>query len=370
MSKIGIITLYKDNFGSILQAYSTCTYIDSIGNKCDILEIRQTNTLRSKISKLPAIFYRCLRYKSYFNDRKSIRINSTKERKLLSESTRLKMSKFVEDTFRVRFVNFKDLKKINKEYDFFITGSDQVWNGYYSYRFLCFADRKKRIALAPSFGSEVKKYYKRDIRRGLDGFDVLSTREESGVKIIKELTGKDAIRLADPTILLTKKEWENFSNQGIKKENYILLHFLNKPNSVAIDTINLYLEKNDCNVYCISNKYTEYESFRNYKFLDADPYDYVSLINGANYVFTDSFHSTLFSLNLETQFLTFERQYLHNNPQNGRIVDLLRRVNMQEHFVSNVALSNFEKEVQWSSQMLFGEEQLKLKKYIKKALNG
>ena len=368
MNKIGIITLYEDNFGSILQAFSTYSYISSLGYACDLLKVNCLGTYLNKILKIPCIVYKSLRYKNYFGDRIKIMIASQKERKLLSQNTKCKMVQFIDVAFRIRTVDKKDLKKLNVEYDFFITGSDQVWNGYYDYRFLGFADKEKRIAFAPSFGSELKNYYKKDIKRGLEGFESLSVREESGVQIIRELTGKEAIRLADPTILLTKKEWERFARNGIKKSNYIFVHFLNSPNLLALTTINSYLKEHDCIAYCVCNRYKEYDLLNRYKFIDINPYDYVSLIDNANFVFTDSFHSTLFSLNLETQFLTFERQYLHGNTQSSRIIDLLHRVDMQNHFVFEEIQLDFNERVLWSSDSLFYCERLKLKKFLEKAL--
>lgn len=366
--KVGIITLYEDNFGSILQAFSTYKYIESLGLECDILNINSYSNIFNKILKIPSILHKCLRYRDYFNDRRNIRVISQKERKLLSQNTKNRMNQFVNDVFRIKMVNIFELDHINNNYDFFLTGSDQVWNGYYDYRFLRFADKEKRIAFAPSFGGGVKDYYRKEIKRGIEGFDVLSIREESGIQIIKELTGRDAVRLADPTLLLSKEEWENFAKHGMKRSNYILLHFLNKPSSLAIATINSYLKEHNCFLYGICNKYADYDQFNKYEFLDIDPIDYVSLVKNADFVFTDSFHSTLFSLNLETAFLTFERQYLHGNPQSSRIIDLLNRVNMQEHFIRYNIQFELDENKQWDSELLFSDERKELKDYLKKAL--
>ena len=158
-------------------------------------------------------------------------------------------------------------------------------------------------------------------------------REETGVRIVKELTGKDAIRLPDPTLILDKKAWKQFAIGGMKKSNYILIHFLNKPKQRAIKTINNYIQINNVEAICICNKYEELSLINNQKFIDINPKDYVSLINYADFVFTDSFHSTLFSLNLETQFMTFERQYSHGNSQSNRITDLLNRIHMKNHYI-------------------------------------
>ena len=372
MKKIGIITLYRDNFGSILQAYATYSFTKSLGNDCVILQIKYSKDIWSKLRKVPILLYRCIRYKNYYHDWRLLRETSKKEINLLSSDTKKKMDNFIDSTFKIEECDVKCLEKVNLKYDYFITGSDQVWNGYEEFRYLVFADKEKRVALAPSFGTRgVKEYYKKDIIKALNGYEVLSVREESGVKIIKDLVGKEAIRLPDPTILLGKDEWIRFAEKGIKKNSYILLHFLNAPNKLAIEIINKYLKKNQCMVYCICNKYEIYERLLRYKFIDINPYDYVSLINNAEFIFTDSYHSTLFSLNLERQFFTFERQHFHNDSQSSRIVDLLHRVGMYDRFILKVEEDlNFDNLSKWDSDFIFAEERNNIKKYIMASLMG
>lgn len=366
-NRIGLITLYRDNFGSILQAYASYSYIKNLGLRCDILQYKYKASLVEKLKKIPKVLYMSIRYKQYFKDKINAKRLYTKEQNLLSEGTRFLMDQFVNTTFSIHYS--ESLEELNQNYDLFVTGSDQIWNGYDAFKYLTFADRNKRIALAPSFGtSSIKDYLKNDIRKALIGFDWISVREETGAQIVKELTGKDAIRLPDPTLILDKKEWKQFAIGGMKKSNYILIHFLNKPNQCAIKTINSYIQINNVEAICICNKYEELSLIQNCKFMDINPKDYVSLINYADFVFTDSFHSTLFSLNLETQFLTFERQYLHGNSQSSRIIDLLKRVGMEDRYVVDNKVPYFEKMNSWDSDIVFAEERTKIRKYIEKAL--
>lgn len=367
MKKIGIITLYRDNFGSILQAYSTYNFFINMGYEVVLLQEIYSRSLIEKIKKISKIIWRCIRFPNYFIDRIKIRKTMKQEINLLSQTSRDKMNRFVNAVFKIEIVNQNDINLLNSRFDFFVTGSDQVWNGYDAFKYLTFADREKKIALAPSFGcSEIKDYFRKEVKCALEGFELISSREETGIELIKQLTGMDAFRLPDPTLLLTKREWEEFAIKGIRKENYILLHFLNKPTVLAIEIINEYLEKHDYVAYCICNRYDEYNKLRNYEFLDIDPYDYVSLINNACFVFTDSFHSTLFSLNLETQFFTFERQYFHGNPQRSRIIDLLNRVGMSERFMVKDTRQN--ELGYWDSDKLFKEERENIKNYLERAL--
>src|SRR5699024_9478535 len=109
------------------------------------------------------------------------------------------------------FHNESDKKELLK-YDFFITGSDQVWNplniNNLNKFFLTFTEPKKRIAYAPSISSDkLPEEYLADYKNWLEGMDSVSIREDTGAMIIKDLTGIDAPVLADPTLLLTKEEW-------------------------------------------------------------------------------------------------------------------------------------------------------------------
>lgn len=368
MQKVAIVTLYKDNFGSILQAYSTYHYLSTLGYHCDLLEQKWENSFFDKISRLPKLIFKSIRYKDFLKDYLKSKKSSTEDLNLLSTKTKELMNEFVNSNFTITIVDSDHPEKVKDNYDFFITGSDQVWNGYDRFKFLEFADVTKRIAFAPSFGSTVKDYNKANVKKGLMGFDKLSVREESGVKIVRDLTGRDATRLADPTLLLSKIEWKQFSEIGRQEQNYILLHFLNKPNDIAINTINEYLQIHDCDAYCICNNYEEYNKLLRHEFIDIGPHDYVSLIYNASFVFTDSFHSTFFSLNLETKFLTFERQYLHGNSQSSRITDLLNRVDMPECYFKGSYDFDFTQLGTWESARIFDGERMKMKNYLEEML--
>lgn len=368
MKKIGIVTLYQDNFGSILQAYSTYYFLKKEGYSSVLLEYTFDKSKVKKILKVPGFVIKCICYPEYIKDRKKVKNASKKDMNLLSKNTKRKMDEFIRKEFEIEECNSRNISSLSKKYDYFITGSDQVWNGYNSFKFLEFTGKKKKISLAASFGSEtIKAYFKDNIKNALKSFEEISVREESGVRIVKELTGKDAIRLADPTILFTKQEWRKFATNGMKKKNYVLLHFLNEPSEVALKIIAEYLKKNKCIVYCICNNYKVYNGLLECQFIDVGPEDYISLIDNAEFVFTDSFHSTLFSINLETQFVTFERQYLHGNSQSSRIENLLKRVNMIERYVQN---ENFEfgELYSWNSNELFFAEREKIKNYLKRSL--
>lgn len=89
------------------------------------------------------------------------------------------------------------------------------------------------------------------------------------------------------------------------------------------------------------------------------------MINNADMVFTDSFHSTLFSLNMETQFLTFDRQHFHGNSQRDRIISLLERVEMKYRFVTTDIDIDSIVIKKWNSDEIFYNDRKNIKNYIK-----
>src|SRR5690606_28828615 len=144
---------------------------------------------------------------------------------------------------------------LSAKYSYFITGSDQVWNPNYigdsSIYFLAFAEKHKRIAFAPSFGvSEIEPEYVEKFKKWLSGMYRLSVREDDGSKIIKDLTGKDAPVLVDPTLLLTKEKWLSIAKEAANKPKgkYLLTYFLGEVSNDYKKQIENIVKKNGLEV--------------------------------------------------------------------------------------------------------------------------
>lgn len=129
------------------------------------------------------------------------------------------------------FENTKDETWVS-QYDAFVCGSDQIWNPFYAttskLAFLSFASSKS-IAFAPSFGvSSIPDSKKIELSSWIKKIDYLSVREEDGQKIIRELTGRNAEILLDPTMLLPQNQWNALSKKPHKElpEHYVVCYFL------------------------------------------------------------------------------------------------------------------------------------------------
>ena len=154
------------------------------------------------------------------------------------------------------------------------------------------------------------------------------------MNLIGEMTKRKADCLVDPTLLLDKTKWQKLiKNKKNNKIKYILLYFLDTPNDYAIELLK---ELNDNNYELISLNYT-YEQFKNIgvKKVDAGPKEFLEYINGAEFVLTDSFHGTVFSINFHKNFYVFNRNYGTAVNQSTRIVSILNKCKLSDRLINS-----------------------------------
>ena len=206
------------------------------------------------------------------------------------------------------FYNCKMLpEKLNEKYDYFIVGSDQVWNYNFASPhfldfFLEFAEDKKKIALSGSFGvEEIPEIWKKVYTEGLGSFPYLSVREEAGRGIIKKLLGKDIPVLIDPTMMLSKKEWLKVAKKPRVDctKPYILKYYLGSEEEN--EKIDQWAKEHGYEVYELMN-----ESIP--ELYSAGPGEFISLISNASLVCSDSFHCIVFSIIFSRPFVVYERK--------------------------------------------------------------
>ena len=144
----------------------------------------------------------------------------------------------------------------------------------------------------------------------LNRIDYISVRETKGASIIKKLTGRDATVALDPTLLFTGNEWmEIFPYEKKHDEPYIFAYFLGTFESHRKAVEKFAKETNLKVITCPHmDDFVEKDiTFGDEQRFDIDPVDFLNLIRGADYVCTDSFHGTVFSILNHKKFLTFNR---------------------------------------------------------------
>ncbi|HAS6085474.1 TPA: polysaccharide pyruvyl transferase family protein [Vibrio vulnificus] len=339
MKKIGICTVTTGfNYGSSLQAYATKKILSKLGYEPELIKLKggliEGRDIR--INKTIVMFFRTILYRKSFRNLYAQYFKSKKNK--MSETTKSMFFDFSNKQLNPQIYSWNELKKISKEdsYAYFLCGSDQVWNGDAMYvdplYYLEFAPINKRVAFSPSFGrKDVAGYNKKNIAKKISKIRKLSVREDSGCEIIKNLTGRDSVSLIDPTLVISKDEWNRCFDLSVPiiKEPYVFAYFLDEPSLKAREYLKSIKELYSIKV--IAAPYNHTDSFFD-DFVDAGPIEFLKLVYNAKYVVTDSFHGTAFSLNFNIPFSTFERNYGKTGNQSSRIISLLEKVGEIDRF--------------------------------------
>ena len=197
-----------------------------------------------------------------------------------------------------------DFAKVADKYDYFVTGSDQVWNPYFAdleKLFLKFAPRAKRIAYAASISCpEIPSKDLQGFIDGINGMKAISVREQAGAELIEQLTGRKVEVVADPTMLVAAEKWREIARKPswLKGDEEILTtDFLGKrPDEV----INRLAREHGLKVVNILDEHV----FEHYA---VAPEEWLWLIDNASLMYTDSFHGTVFSILFRRPFVVAER---------------------------------------------------------------
>lgn len=351
--RIGQVTYCNGNFGSILQCYATQKIIKKMGYK-PILLIRDEHGLGRKIQAAMFRINKYWMYIKYHKYRKKFDeiLNSYKNSGnggFLPENN-IYMKEFINNEINYEKLSYRRLKKLaySNYFKAFISGSDQIWSGSWFIKnpmwFLRFAPKNKRIAWAPSFGTDkLAEYNESTYRKYINDYKFLSVRETSGVEIVKDLINKSVIQVLDPTLLLDKKEWDNeLSTKLSLKERYICLFFLDRPNEIVIKYIKKIQEETQNKVYAFGYWYDNLKEIFQCEPIIGGPKEFLYIIKNANLICTDSFHGTVFSINFEKNFLVFKRNYNHSSDQSTRIESILKKCELESKFLSNLDFENID----------------------------
>ena len=260
--------------------------------------------------------------------------------KILNLKKHRRLINFLKFNKNIKFARFgidksHIIKNINKKYDYFITGSDQVWNPNFNRMsdidFLVFATPEKRVAFSASFGiSEIPEDMKDYYKERLLGIKYLSVREDTGKDIIENLTGREDIQvLVDPTMLLTSEEWDKVAKKPEQlKDNkkYILNYFLGELSDKRKKEIQEVAEKNDCEIINILDE--------NSPFYQTGPSEFLYLEKNAFLICTDSFHSCVFAILFNKPFIVFDREDAMEK-MNSRLETLLKKFKLEDRWYNN-----------------------------------
>ncbi|MDO5148127.1 MAG: polysaccharide pyruvyl transferase family protein [Oscillospiraceae bacterium] len=332
MKRIGIITWFKShNYGTALQVTALIKKIQELNYSPTVIKYYEKKAPVSYLSNINIVgmltkvhtkMNSCL-FDSYL---KEISFSSFYDAHLFFSSP---------------CYTLYDLQRLNNQFDAFVCGSDQIWapSCFDSHFFLDFVfDDNKKIAYAPSVGLPTieDKYIRSQIKHLTKKIRFLSTREESGSKIISELSGRNVQTVLDPTLLLNAEQWQPFyKNVTIRNQKpYLLVYMLGKNESQwkviykIADVLNLAVK-----IIPVFKKDLKRQGY----IKDAvGPAEFLAYLQNASYVCTDSFHGLAFSVNFHKPFTVFERFKANDKlNQNSRIYNLLDKLQLRNRLYLN-----------------------------------
>lgn len=297
--KVAIITVHVGpNFGSVLQTIATSEVFKRLGLDPIIVNYipervtykRACNDALKSIKKIMVLPARLLnRY-----------VNNKVYGGFLKKHCKLSEAIYAKDVF---------LQKCPAA-DYYVTGSDQVWNSFYNegidtHYFWDGIDGKK-IAYASSIGKRLDSdEEQKSFKKYLSLFKAISVREQSAYDELVKL-GIHSEVLLDPTFMLNKEQWMPFISKRLVKEPYLFVYLPYNivDKSIIYSSVRRVALSKGLKVITYSRTISR-EHLADKTILYANPGDFLSLIYYADYIFTNSFHGTAFSVNLNKQFSVF-----------------------------------------------------------------
>lgn len=336
MKKIGILTFHRAlNYGAVLQAYALEK------------KIRDLN----KENEVELIDYRCKKIENSRDIMMKLKPFSLKN--LIKACALICKVKKFNDFLKLMNIskneyNCNNLKELDKKYDKIIVGSDQVWNYAltdkdYTYLLNFSFKNEKKYSYAASIGlknlDEERKKYSEYLKK----FNKISVRENESISILNEIgVDVDGVHL-DPTLLLTGNEWiKELSVKKECKEKYILVYNIPKPNKM-LEVAEDLSKKTGYKIIYIPNGIMP--KSKNGKIVFPNIRQFIKLFANAEFIITNSFHGTVFSIEFEKNFLV---ELQESGKANARIETLLKTCKLENRILDINNNEEIFKEIDWN----------------------
>ncbi len=370
--RIGILTLpFNNNYGGYLQSYALMTVLKRMGHDVELIYRRHN---RRPLMLRAKRFVKELIKALVGRRHGSIIPNQEKEYRERGELMMSFVDKYISPKTKPLYSTLELTNVCMGRYDAIVVGSDQVWRPDFVPNiedfFLGFIrqDTIRRIAYAASFGGRFPLYSKEEKTQCgelLSMFDDVSIREESGVNIMRDfgwLRKKTPEVVLDPTMLLEKICYEAIVNNHIPREKYVCTYVLDESQDAQamIDVVVSMLN-------CAERSIIDTKTWKspNYKMPSIEKW--LGEIYNAEFVVTDSFHGTVFSIIFNKSFIVYENK--------GRGADrfhtLLRHFGLEDRIATGIADVNrvMGQQINWKYvNDKIQEKRIKSLEFISKAL--
>ena len=311
--RVAIVTITNDgyNYGNRLQNYALQKVLEQLGYHVETLNRPIKGNQRNLWDNRKSFFHTLIRFRTTILHLKSVSFYF----------------------WNTRYIHWsrilatdENLNSFVDRYDFFVAGSDQIWNpkfrwGLDPYMYLQFVPSNKRIAYAASIGIESYDDNSQLIAQKCfwQNWKAISARESSGSGIIGKCIETDVPVLLDPTLILTASYWRKFVKHIRTPKQYILVYILGNQTDEYQNYIHELSVARGCQVI---------DMMKDIKYAISNPSQFVALLDNADYVVTDSFHAFVFSTLFHKEFTFLNRIGLGIN-MNSRISTLIHKLNME-----------------------------------------
>lgn len=321
MTKCAILTINVGimNYGNRLQNFALQSALEKLGCKVETINYHPTYPNMIKPSNDRNLVYWIIKVLKGIKHR-FIWLFERNNKRIKSQKFNCFVNDYINWSQKEYDIN-SDLVSLGQQYDYFICGSDQVWNPYWEgtnpIYYMDFAPKRKRITYAVSFGVDnIPDNMKKYMSQKISDIDFLACREDVGIDLNRYLTGKEAVQVIDPVFLLSKEEWEKLMKAPAKRvtgKKYILVYFLGQISKKQRQILKKI--KADENLDII---YLDRFSRNSYY---AEPREFLYFVRNAEMVVTDSFHGIAFSIIFHKRIM-----YWNRSLDNGENQDMSSRL--------------------------------------------
>lgn len=322
MKKIGILTFHRAiNYGALLQCYGLQEKLTELGADAEVVDYRSSYVENA---------YRLLwgLNKKKLNSWKTTLkgVPQVKRKKKLFRRFSANNLKLTEACTR------DNIAKVTGDMDIIITGSDQVWNmdvcgNDHTYMLDFVNEKNRKASYAVSLGGY--KFPEDEIKM-LQNFGSLSIRESKSRDYVADITGQSVNLDVDPTLLVKADVWKKVLTDKKPSKPYIFIYSVHPQNRMAEYAVNLAKEKG-LEVYHLHNRVKKDIKEEGINVLsDCSPEEFLTMIYNAEYVVTNSFHGTVFSIIFHKQFLS---ELETKGGFNNRVWDLLNELGIERRIL-------------------------------------
>lgn len=364
--KIGILTYHRVyNFGSLLQTYALQEYLVKKGQTVEVIDY-YPKRLRMK----SLLFHVNPRWSKPFIKMIVHLIPAVITRMLGYNMMNRFLGKYIRMT-KNTFANESELAAGSFDYDIYMNGSDQIWNVDTSggkadkVFFMDFLSEEKiRTAYAASFGKDVfSDQSMAEIKDYLSKYKAISVRENTGLNILHSIGIDNAEWVLDPIFLLKRDEWLQIIQKMRLPNHYLLVYNLNRNPNISVMAQKIAKEKN-LKIVNFAQSLLFVKRAKN--IIYPTPNSFITLFANADYVITDSFHGTAFSINFNKQFVCVPAPRF-----NSRLESVLSLFDLSERLICDWEdYVKLQSEIDYSVvNRILEYERIKADKYIEYMLN-